>query len=79
MPFCLQLPTKNKSVGNLKFVYLKLIVLYFLKINEKEMFMRKKYLVMLLLIISIALFDKGSVGDEDSYFKNGNIKNNLGK
>jgi len=73
------LPTKNKSVGNLKFVYLKLIVLYILKINEKEMFMRKKYLVMLLLIISIALFDKGSVGDEDSYFKNGNIKNNLGK
>lgn len=41
--------------------------------------MRKKYLVMLLLIISIALFAKGSVGDEDSYFKNGNIKNNLGK
>ena len=51
--FAYQLPTKNKSVGNLKFVYLKLIVLYILKINEK--------------------------GDVDSYFKNGDIKNNLGK
>lgn len=41
--------------------------------------MRKKYLGMLLLIISMALFAKESIIDEDSYIEKGKIKNNLGK
>lgn len=41
--------------------------------------MRKKYLGMSLLIISMALFAKGSIIDEDSYIEKGKIKSNLGK